>query len=211
MAMTRGITMDWAAPFYERMCGLYGLGPAFRARTLELLSLHPGERVLDAGCGTGIVTRMAAEAVGPSGRAIGIDPGPGMLAQAKRRAVDAGSRAQFRLAAAEDLPFEDESFDAAVMSLVLHHLPSDVKDVALREILRVLKAGGRLLLVDLDRPRHPAWWLVIWPLWLLPTVRPHLRGQVAERLARAGYAGVEVRGGRGGLLTFWFAKKHQGG
>lgn len=77
LPQTHGILMDWAAPFYEGLCRLVGLGPAFRARMLDILALRRGEQVLDAGCGTGVMTRMAAAAVGPSGRAVGSIPAPG--------------------------------------------------------------------------------------------------------------------------------------
>jgi hypothetical protein len=102
---TAGMTIEWMTPFYDRLCALFGLGRAFRMRTLQAAALQPGECVLDAGCGTGVWARLAAEAVGPSGRVVGIDPGPRMIAVARRNAAKEGSLATFKLAAVERLPF----------------------------------------------------------------------------------------------------------
>ena len=149
---THGKTIEWMVPFYDRLCRLIGLGIAFRARTLDLGALKSGERVLDVGCGTGVLARLAARRVGPSGRVIGIDPGPRMIAAAQKKAEREGSRAGFELGVAEALHFPDESFDAAFIIFVLHHLPHEVQQVALIEIERVLVPGGRLVAVDVEAP-----------------------------------------------------------
>jgi ubiquinone/menaquinone biosynthesis C-methylase UbiE len=220
---TRGAVMNWQAPFYDLGCRLVGLGPRFRRWTLNHAALRAGERVLDVGCGTGVLTRLAAESVGgagegasgtsmsraprlaPVGEAIGIDPGAAMIAVARRRS--AASRARFRLAAIEQLPFEDRRFDAVLSSLMLHHLPPDLKTQGLAEVWRVLRPGGRLVVVDLDRPANPLGWLLFWPWLAVPMIADHLRGRIPEYLRAAGFAPVESRGHWLGVLTLWVARK----
>ncbi len=204
---TRGVTMGMVAPVYDTYCRWLGLGPRFRQETLRHATLRAGDRVLDVGCGTGVLTRLAAEAVGPTGYAVGIDPAPGMIAVARRQAALAASRVEFRLAAIERLPFADAAFDAVLSSFMLHHLPPDVKRDGLREVYRVLKPGGRLLVVDVDRPGTRWWWLVLWPLLLMPFTAPNVRGEVPAYLRAAGFSPVEARARRGALLTFWLAHK----
>jgi ubiquinone/menaquinone biosynthesis C-methylase UbiE len=187
---TRGMTLGWLALVYDWLCSTMGLGTAFRTLTLAHAALRPGEQVLDVGCGTGVLTRLASDAVGPDGRVVGFDPAPRMIAVARRNAARAGSRAEFRLLAVEDLPLEDGAFDIALASAVLHHLPRDVKRAGLREIWRVLRPAGRFLVVDLDRPGNLGWWLLTWPLALLPTTAPNMRGEIPEYLREAGFADV---------------------
>jgi ubiquinone/menaquinone biosynthesis C-methylase UbiE len=201
------MTLNWAAPLYDWCCPKLGLGQNFRRATLRYAALQPGERVLDVGCGTGVVTCLAAEAVGPAGVAIGIDPAFRMIAMARQNARLTESRAAFKLATIEHLPFEDSSFDIAVASLMLHHLPSDLKTEGLREVYRVLKPGGRLLVIDLDRPANALWWLVIWPLLLMPTAAANVRGHIPDHLRQAGFVSVQAKERWWRLLTFWMAVK----
>jgi SAM-dependent methyltransferase len=200
--VTRGAVMSGSAPFYDLGCRLVGLGPRFRRWTLNHAALRAGERVLDVGCGTGVLTRLAAEAVG---EAIGIDPGPAMIAVARRQS--SASRARFQLAAIEQLPFEDRHFDVVLSSLMLHHLPPELKTQGLAEVYRVLRPGGRLVVVDLDRPANPLGWLLFWPWLGVPMIADNLRGRIPEYLRAAGFAPVEARGHWLGVLTLWVAHK----
>ena len=139
---TRGVTIDWLAPVYDQMCWVMGLGLAMRRRALALAELQRGERVLDVGCGTGVLTRLAAQAVGPEGTAVGIDPGPAMIGVARLKAARTRSRATFELGVIERLGFGDSTFDVVLSSFMLHHLPADVKRAGLGEVWRVLKPGA---------------------------------------------------------------------
>lgn len=204
---TDGVTIEWIAPFYDRLCTLLGLGRAFRRQILEVAALKAGERVLDAGCGTGVWTRLAAEAVGSSGQVVGFDPGPRMIGIARRNAAREGSRATFELAAVEELPFEDASFDAALLSLVLHHLPAKVKRSGLKEIGRVLRPGGRMIVVDLDRSDSVLWRMVLWPLSHVGTSADAFEGKIPIYLREAGFEPVTVEGRWWKSLTFWRAMK----
>ena len=206
-APTEGMTMNWAAPFYDLYCPAVGLGRGFRAQTLGYAALRPGARVLDVGCGTGVLTRRALESAGAGAAAVGIDPAARMIRVARETARRAGSSAEFQVAAIEALPFPDASFDVVLSSLMLHHLPPDTKRRGLAEVYRVLKPGGRFVIADFARPANPLWWLVLWPFFMMPSVAGNLRGQIPGHLADAGFAPVETRGRRAGLITFWTAVK----
>jgi ubiquinone/menaquinone biosynthesis C-methylase UbiE len=109
---------------------------------MKSAGVSPGERILDAACGTGIVTKLAAERVAPRGTVSGLDLNPAMLAVA-RATTPPGVSIDWREAAAENLPFPDQSFDAVLCGMGLQFF-SD-KQKGLREFHRVLVPGGRLV------------------------------------------------------------------
>ncbi len=199
--------LNWLAPVYDRICSTFGLGLAFREITLRYAALKPGERVLDVGCGTGVLTRLASEVVGEKGQTVGIDPATKMISIAKEKAAIEKSRAEFRGAAIENLPFEDSSFDCVLSSLMIHHLPPDLKLTGLTEIYRVLRPGGRLVAVDIYRPVNPLWWIIVWALYLTKFTRDNVAGRLPSYFRKAGFPQVETVGHWKGIFTFWLAHK----
>jgi len=127
----------------ERMLA-FGTGPRYRRVALQRAGLAKGAHVLDVGIGTGLVAREALALIGPTGRLIGIDPSPGMLAEVKLAGVElvAGR--------AEALPRPDASHDFVSMGYALRHI-ADVA-AAFSEFHRVLRPGGRLLVLEISRP-----------------------------------------------------------
>ncbi|NND75590.1 MAG: arsenite methyltransferase [Ilumatobacter sp.] len=112
-----------------------------------LADLAPGQTVLDLGSGAGLDVIIAAKRVGPSGRALGVDLTPEMVALAEQNARDAGiSNVEFRVGDIEDLPYADRSVDVVMSNCVLN-LASTKRDV-FDEIARVLRPGGRIAVAD---------------------------------------------------------------
>lgn len=128
-------------------------GP-WAAHLVQVADPKPGERVLDVGCGTGIVAREVTARRGATGAVTGIDVSPNMLAVARASAAGAGAAIEWREGAAEDLPFPDDSFDLVLCQFALMFFRD--RPAALAEIYRVLASGGRLVLsVWQGLDRHP--------------------------------------------------------
>jgi ubiquinone/menaquinone biosynthesis C-methylase UbiE len=131
---------------------LRGRERQMRRRLLDLSGLRPGESVLDVGCGTGTLAILAKESVGRCGTVCGVDASVEMLARARSKAARAGVEIRFENAAAQALPFADSSFDLALGTMMLHHLGRAARREFAVELRRVVKPGGRVLLVDFARP-----------------------------------------------------------
>ncbi|MER8688497.1 methyltransferase domain-containing protein [Mesorhizobium sp. M0435] len=132
----------------------WGREDRFREFMLRLARLQPGEAVLDVACGTGTLAIAARHLVGADGRVTGIDASAEMTERARDKAIRAGLDMDFVHATAQEIPFPDGHFDTVIGTLMLHHLPQTVRSAFFREAKRVLKPGGRLLLIDFGRPRR---------------------------------------------------------
>lgn len=109
---------------------------------VERTAIQPGDRVLDVGCGTGVVARRAASAVIPDGEVVGLDPNEGMLAVARSASSGADKAIEWQRGEAADLPFPDGTFDVVVSQQVLQFVPDPA--AAFQEMRRVLDSDGRL-------------------------------------------------------------------
>src|SRR3990167_4524013 len=126
---------------------------AQRARVIDLLAPTPGERLLDVGIGPGLLALDLARLVGESGRLVGLDLAPAMVAAAADRLAGVG-HAEVRIGDAADLDLPDGAFDAAVSTQVYEYV--DDMPRALAELHRVLRPGGRAVILDTD------WRSLVW-------------------------------------------------
>lgn len=130
-----------AAELYERIPARYILGP-WAPSLVSAAAVTFGDRVLDVACGTGVVTRIAAQRTGSTGRAVGVDLNPGMIEVAKSLPAPDGAPVEWAVRNALDLQLEDASFDVVLCQQGVQFFPD--KLVALKEMRRVLVSGGRL-------------------------------------------------------------------
>jgi demethylmenaquinone methyltransferase/2-methoxy-6-polyprenyl-1,4-benzoquinol methylase len=146
----RGL-FDRTAPSYDRINAAFsfGSGAWYRRRALRRAGLRPGQRLLDVAVGTGLVAREAVRILGRPEDVVGIDLSEGMLAEARRRLAIPLLRGR-----AEALPVADASFDFLSMGYALRHVSA--LPIAFTEYRRVLRPGGRLLLLEIARPESRA-------------------------------------------------------
>jgi demethylmenaquinone methyltransferase/2-methoxy-6-polyprenyl-1,4-benzoquinol methylase len=142
---------DAAAPHYDWICRVMSLGSGqlYRRQALLRAGLRPGQRVLDVATGTGLVARAALEVVGQTSSVVGVDPSAGMLEESRR-----GLPVSLIRGRGEALPVRDREFDLVSMGYALRHVPELA--ATFREYHRVLKPGGRVVLLEISRPRSAA-------------------------------------------------------
>lgn len=140
-----------AATAYENLF-VQALFAEWPPHLLAAAGAAPGDRLLDVACGTGILAREAASRVGPAGTIAGVDPNAGMLSVA----AGAAPEIEWRRGTAEELPFDDASFDVVASQFGLMFFADRLG--ALREMRRVLRPGGRLVVAVWDSlDRHPGY------------------------------------------------------
>ena len=197
-----------------------GLIHRWRERAAERTALEPGESALDLCCGTGDLAFQLAGQVAPGGRIVGADFSEPMLDLAREKAASRGSDGvRFEWADALELPYDAERFDAVTVGFGARNL-ADL-DRALREMARVLKPGGRLVILETTQPTRPPlstffslWFDRIVPLlgffsdepeaysYLPESVRSFPSpGALAEKMDRAGFTAIRYTVLAGGIIA----------
>ncbi len=147
---------------FDRVAGRYdllnsvmtaGLHHAWRVRAADRAEVGAGDAVLDVCCGTGDLAFELASRVSPGGRVIGCDFSEPMLDLAREKAADRGAPVRFEWADALELPYDAGRFDAVTVGFAVRNFAD--YDKGLREMTRVLRPGGRLVVLEFTAPQHP--------------------------------------------------------
>ena len=213
---TKGRTLDRASKVYDLLEPILLLGKQaeYDHAIVRLLELKENDRVLDLGCGTGVLTKMIGDRLSPEkgGLSMGIDAAAGMIKVARKKRETPSCR--FETAAAEDLPFEKDSFDSIVSSLFFHHVPLDLKEKALSEAFRVLRPGGRLVIADMHIPSTFMGWLVShvsrW-FFMQPQIGENIRGVMPSAIKGAGFKSPDLVHSYFGYIAVFSSRKPEDG
>jgi len=181
---------DSVAPRYDLMNDLMsvGLHRLWKRFTVEASGVRPGERVLDVAGGTGDLARLFSRRVGARGEVVLTDVNPGMLRQGRDRLLDAGIVMPLVQCDAERLPFGSDRFDCVAVAFGLRNMTH--KEAALSEMRRVLKPGGRLVVLEFSRA-----WAPVRPLYDAYSfgLLPRLGKLVANDAAAYRYLAESIR------------------
>ena len=216
----RGV-FDSVAPKYDLMNDVLsgGMHRAWKAYTVAVAAVQPGDRVLDIAGGTGDLARAFAHRVGDSGRVVLTDINAAMLQVGRDRLLDEGRVMPAVVCDAEKLPFPSASFDLASVAFGLRNMTH--KEAALAEIARVLRPGGRLLVLEFSRPaealRKPYDWysFKLMPMlgkliagdgesyrYLAESIRMHPdQAALKAMMKTAGFGHVDVHNLAGGIVA----------
>lgn len=157
----------------------------FKPHLIRQAQIEPGHRVLDLGCGTATLTILIKQ-THPQSEVVGLDGDPKVLAIARAKAANAGVAITLDHGMAFQMPYPDQAFDRVVSSLVLHHLTTENKQRALREVVRFLRPSSEMHVVDFGKP-HTAWGrLISRTLQRFEEVEDNLKGLLPEMFRQAG-------------------------
>jgi SAM-dependent methyltransferase len=187
------LRFDWLTPLFDPILRVTPHERRLKsAIAAGLADLRGGGRVLDVGCGTGTLCLMI-KSERPDLEVVGVDGDAAILRRAAEKAGRAGADVTFEQGLAGELAYPDGSFDAAVSSLVYHHLDRPTKEAATRDVARVLRPGGRFLLGDLGKPSDPlmaAAVILVRVLDGMDVTRDNVAGRLPEILEAGGLVSV---------------------
>lgn len=186
---------DVLTPLYDAGIRLTMPERRFKTQLLRAAAIRPGDRVLDVGCGTGTLLRLATE-IAPQAAFFGVDPDERILARAASKLRDVQPPVSLERGSATKLPYDGASFDRVLSSLVVHHLAPDAKQQAFAEILRVLRPEGEFHVADFGAPDSLPMRFASFLTEKVgqEEVRENFRGLLPSMIRTAGFSRVEETG-----------------
>ncbi len=143
--------------FYDLWCSLGNLGKHFKLHVIQSAGIRDGDTILDIGCGTGVLLREVSKKY-KNLELVGVDPDKEVLDIARIRLEKSGVKATLYSEYAENLSLVSNSVDVVISTLCFHHMPNDIKQQASREIYRVLKPSGTVVVADFGPGRKSPYW-----------------------------------------------------
>lgn len=198
--------------FYDGVVSWSSAESRFRPTVVDLLAHAPGSHIVDLGCGTGSLSWMLAQRF-PDRRISGLDLDERALKIAREKAIAGYDNVSFDRADARALPFADDSVDAVAACLFFHHLLPRDKVKTLKEVRRVLRSGGQLVVADWGRAHSPLSALGFMTVRILDgfsVTRDHTSDAFPARLSEAGFSDVTERAwfpAAVGTVRVWSAMK----
>lgn len=151
----------WAGKGYVLFAGLFGFTRPFYERALGGIDVAGDLSVVDLGCGPGVLGLALARRLSPGSVVHGVDLSEDMIRYAREQSGTVPIETHFSVGSMDELPFPDASVDLVVTSMAMHEAARGVRPKAIAEVARVLKPGGRFLLVDWSKPRF-GFWAAVW-------------------------------------------------
>lgn len=148
---------------YEFIVSLFGMDKAFYKNSVIGMGLAPGMKALDLGCGTGLTTFALAKISSPACEYFGVDLATNQIAYAAERQNMYQGHFNFSVASMDEIDFPDETFDLIMSSMALHEAAPEVRRTAICKASRMVKPGGKFLLIDWGKPRFGIWGILSYP------------------------------------------------
>ncbi len=186
---------------------IFGGGNNLRNEIAGMAKLREAKSVLDIGCGTGNLSLEIVKRLPSGGRVIGVDAGEKMVTLARNKRQIPEKQINFLQVSAENIAFTDETFDCVYNVFLLHHLPMELKLVAINEMYRVLKKEGVLVMVDVDRPSNLLGWLIGLTRFYVKEIRDNMKTPLCLLLSNAGFKDVSVVKKKWGIFSYIHATK----
>lgn len=185
------LRFSWLNHLYDPMVYWLTRDKTLKKQLIDLVKSHQPTHILDIGCGTGTLLKKLNQEF-PQANITGIDGDPAILKLAKEKLNT--SNIELIQGHVEQLPFEDDSFDLIVSSLVFHHLTTEQKLQTLQEIYRTLKPDGRFYLADWGEANNTFTRLLFLPVQILDgfaTTQDNVKGQLIPLMKETGFEQVE--------------------
>lgn len=182
------LSFKWLTPLYDPLLKWIMREETFKHQLIQQANIQPNMKVLDLGCGTGTLTLMLKRAH-PTAEVTGMDGDPQVLDMAREKSGN--TNIQWDEGRASSLPYPDSVFDRVVTSLVIHHLVTDDKRRAFKEIYRVLKPLGELHVLDFGAPHSFLTRFMITYMHRLEEAADNFDGLIPRFITEAGFGEVK--------------------